>query len=67
MITCITCGKDVESEGFHGGVLVTPDGDFACSDACAEKYKKDRDYFFDVIIPDDRKFAYWLGVPVFSL
>jgi hypothetical protein len=42
MIACVSRGKDVEAKRPHG-ILVTPDADFACSDACAEKFKKDRD------------------------
>lgn len=66
MIPCVVCGTDVELKRPHG-ILVSPDGDFACSEACEDKYKKDRDHFFNFIITDDKAFSDWLGVPLSSL
>lgn len=64
MIACVYCGRDVESYSLIGGVLVSPDGDFACSEICAEKYRYDWDHFNRETITDDQKFASWLGVPL---
>lgn len=65
MIKCEVCGKKLDSvPGFSTEhVLLTPDGDFACSDKCAKEWEKKRDKFFNEILPDDKKFASWLGVP----
>jgi hypothetical protein len=62
MIECVVCKEDVDKNGT--AVLVNADGDFACSQACADKYKRERDHFFDHIIHNDHSFAQWLGVPV---
>lgn len=39
-------------------------GDFACNQYCYDEARKQMDYFCDTILPDDGKFADWLGVPV---
>ena len=60
-MTCVNenCRKPIPE---YGAVVVNMDGDFACSPECFEEYKKQRDHFLNVILPDDKKFAGWLGV-----
>jgi hypothetical protein len=62
MIRCISCNEDAEAKGT--AVLINCDGDFACSESCAEKYRKDREHFLNNVIHNDQQFAAWLGVPV---
>ena len=40
-------------------VLVTTDGDFACCEACAREYRKQRDHFFNTIVYDEDKMKDW--------
>jgi len=40
--------------------FVNIDGDFACCPKCAEEYRKQRDYFFTVVIHDDDKYNQWM-------
>lgn len=63
MIACSHCGKDVEANEINGGQLLNSDGDFVCDDKCKVAYEKGRDHFFDTIIPDDKKFYSWMGIP----
>ena len=42
------------------GFQLNADGDFACSKECDRRYKRDRDHFFNVILPDDKKYKNWL-------
>jgi hypothetical protein len=65
MLTCDICKKLIENE--LDMVLLNADGDFACSKGCAEKYEKDKNYFFDVILPNNKLFAAWLGIPESSI
>jgi hypothetical protein len=43
-------------------ILANADGDFACNKKCYEKYQQQRDHFLEHILPNDRRFARWLGV-----
>ena len=54
---CWVCKGEVPE---YGAILLTVDGDFACSKDCEIKYKRDRDHFFNVILPDDRKYKNWM-------
>lgn len=58
---CIQCKQLITDES--KAVLVTCDGDFACSEECKKKWEKERDFFYEHIITDDAKFSAWLGVP----
>lgn len=58
---CDFCKKEIVNE--LEAVLVSCDGDFVCSQACKEKREREMDHFYNVILPDDKKFAEWLGVP----
>ncbi len=64
MVRCTVCKQSAEG---LDAVLLTCDGDFACSEACAEKWRKDRDHFFNNVIHDDQAFANWIGVDVKDL
>lgn len=61
MSKCVSCNKDVDPEWDIGYELLSPDGDFACSKACADKYKQEKDHFFNVIIQDENTFLAWLN------
>lgn len=63
MSTCSVCKKPIDPGWNIGLVLLTCDGDFACSDTCADKWRKELDHFLEVILPNDRLYAEWLGVP----
>jgi hypothetical protein len=58
---CIQCHKEVDPEWDVGCIFIGCDGDFACSQKCHENYMKEREDFFNNILPDDKKFAQWLG------
>jgi len=65
MCKCVICKKEVEvypEFGKKDYVLLNSDGDFACSKECAEKYEKEKEYFFNVILRNDKLYANWLGV-----
>ena len=53
---CFQCGTDYSGNG----VLVSADSDFACSPACHERYVRERDYFLNTVIHDDRLYERWL-------
>lgn len=55
---CVNCEKSSDTLNC---VLMNCDGDFACSPRCAEEYKRKRDHFLNVTLPDDEKYAAWLG------
>ena len=54
---CTVCPKQCPE---YGAVLLNADGDFACSKECEEKYKKDRDHFFNTIVHSDVLTEKWL-------
>lgn len=63
---CIRCNKELDvGEDFFpsGNILENCDGDFTCGQECHEKHVRERDHFLEHILPDDRRFAQWLGVP----
>lgn len=60
-MNCSHCNKPIELD--HTSVLLTVDGDFACSKQCAEAWEKERDNFFTNVLTNDRAFVQWLGVP----
>lgn len=62
---CGVCGETILNE--LDEVLLNADGDFACSKACAKKYRDDRDHFFNVAVHDDQAFADWMGVDIKDL
>ena len=40
-------------------IVVTCDGDFVCCKECELAYIKQRNYFFDNIVGDEKKFGVW--------
>jgi hypothetical protein len=44
-------------------VIVSTDGDMACCPECKREYERQMDHFCTNILPDDKKFASWMGVP----
>ncbi len=56
---CIHCGKEINE--FSGeSVMVGCDGDSCCSRECKVKHDEAKDFFYDEVIHDDRKFAAWM-------
>lgn len=51
------CNRDADT---LTAVLVSADGDFACSPACKREYEKQRDHFLNVTIHDDKEFDAWM-------
>lgn len=52
---CFVCDNKV----IHG-ILLSADGDFACSQKCKEKHEQDREHFLNVVIHDDQLYEAWL-------
>lgn len=63
MSKCVNehCSKDAHDSPTR--VWWGCDGDAACSQECYQAARSQMDHFCSVILPDDRKFADWLGVP----
>jgi hypothetical protein len=64
MSKCSHCKKEVDVEWDTGFIWIGCDGDLVCSETCKQKYEKERDYFCEVVLNDDKLFASWLGVPI---
>lgn len=60
MSKCDVCGKEIDVEWDVGFIWIGCDGDVVCSNVCKEKYEKDRDYFFDVVLKDAGLFERWM-------
>ena len=58
---CTQCKKPVDVEWDVGFIWITPDGDLVCSDACLKAYEKEKQYFYEVILPNDNLFQKWMG------
>jgi hypothetical protein len=58
---CSYCNKKINELKPH--IITPPDGDIYHED-CYEKYKKERDHFFNTVIQDDQKFADYMGIPL---
>ncbi len=52
------CGQEVPE---YGGVLLNQDGDFACSEDCAKKYRQKADHFFYHIVQSEEATAAYLS------
>ena len=52
---CANCDK----EFYSNGKLLNVDGDFACNSICEKEYIKERDYFMNVVIHDDKLMDKW--------
>jgi Fe-S-cluster-containing dehydrogenase component len=60
MSKCVQCKKDLGILlEFGGAKLVNADGDFACSDACKQKYEGERNR---VLSMNDKEFKSWIGM-----
>lgn len=40
--------------------VVSIDGDLACNEECKREYEKQKDHFFNVILPNDKKYDLWI-------
>jgi hypothetical protein len=58
---CTHCQKEIINE--LEAILVSSDGDFVCSKKCKEDREREMEHFYNEVLPDDQKFAAWLGVP----
>ena len=54
---CWVCKGEVPE---YGAILLSGDGDFACSKECEKRYKRERDHFFNVIVHDEERCKNWL-------
>ena len=59
-MSCVNskCGKSTDT---WDAVLVSCDGDFACSKACEKEFKKQMDHFCSVTLKDDKLFDEWIN------
>jgi hypothetical protein len=53
---CSQCGKECPE---YGAVLLNGDGDFACSQACADAHEREQDHFLNVTIHSDEAMEAW--------
>jgi len=62
MSLCVNedCRKEIDLDHC---VIATADGDLACSEKCRQAYIQQREYFMTHILPNDKLFSAWLGVP----
>jgi hypothetical protein len=60
MSKCICCEKEFE----YGGIVISVDGDFVCSEACRVAHAKELDHFCSVTLNNDTLFEEWLGLPI---
>jgi hypothetical protein len=54
---CSVCGGNADT---LDKVLLNTDGDFACSQTCAAKYRRDRNAFFNAV-GNDEAYANWMA------
>ena len=60
MIKCVNENCERNPLDSISAVVVTVDGDFACSEECKREWEKQRDYFLENILPDERRTEQWL-------
>ena len=53
---CSVCGGNADT---LGNVVLNADGDFACSQACADQYEKDKKHFFSSVGNDEAYAGWW--------
>jgi hypothetical protein len=58
---CSHCHKKIINE--LSAILVNSDEDFVCSKECKKNREQEMDHFFNEVLPDDKQFADWLGIP----
>ena len=54
---CIHCHEKIEDESRM--ILITVDGDFACTPECKTRFETARDHFLNDVIHDDAKMKDW--------
>jgi len=54
---CIHCHNEIVDES--NMILITIDGDFACTPDCKTKFETERDRFLNEVIHDDKKMEQW--------
>jgi hypothetical protein len=57
------CGKTVDTEWDTGFIWIGCDGDLVCSEACKNAYHAQVDHFYSSILPNDKAFYAWMGIP----
>jgi len=53
---CFQC----HNKFFSGGILISADGDFVCSEKCKATYEKEKSLFFSEIVHSEEKTEAWL-------
>ena len=53
---CAQCGKSADT---LDQVFLNADGDVACGPTCAAAWRRDKDYFLNVVIHDDGLMDRW--------
>jgi hypothetical protein len=49
-------------EFYHGGIMISIDGDFVCSERCKREWQTERDWMLNTVVPDEKRCeAYMLG------
>ena len=59
MINCVNKNCNKSSDTLDS-VLVSCDGDFACSKYCEKEFKKQMNHFCSVTLKDDSLFQKWM-------
>ena len=59
MLKCFHCSKDIADE--QKKILISCDGDFVCGPACKRGYEEEKEYFFNEIVHDEKKFEDWMN------
>ena len=57
-MNCCSCGKSISSTKF--AICISVDGDFVCNSKCRDNYERQKNIFFNEILPDDEKYDKWL-------
>ena len=60
-IKCSQCGSVIPEESTE--IIWTIDSDAYCNETCKKKHDEEMDHFCTNILPNDRAYASWLGVP----
>ena len=59
MSKCFQCSKDIVDE--QKMILISCDGDVVCGPTCERAYQAEKEYFFNEIVHDDKKFEDWMN------
>lgn len=63
MAHCVNWDCDKDPFDSPDRILWGCDGDFCCNQECYNAARRQMDYFCSTVLPDDKRFAAWLGVP----